>query len=249
MNARVKWLLAAAAVAAVVILAGPAVQPVLQRSLGAVGALGWWGPVVFAVVYAVATVLLVPGSVLTLGAGALFGLGRGFATVLAGATLGATLAFLVGRHLAREKVAAALRGKAWFGAVDEAVAREGWRVVLLTRLSPVFPFTLLNYAFGLTRVPLRSYVLASALGMIPGTLLYVYLGTLARAAAGPRERSAFEWALYAAGLVATLLVVGLVTRRARALLRERVGTEKRQAPSSKLQANADGQVPAPDTDG
>lgn len=243
MSARVKWLLAAAVVAALVIFAGPGVQPILHRSLAAVAALGWWGPVVFALVYAVATVLLVPGSVLTLGAGALFGLGRGFATVLAGATLGATLAFLVGRYFARDRVAAALRDKKWFSAVDEAVAGEGWRVVLLTRLSPVFPFTLLNYAFGLTRVPLRGYVLASALGMIPGTLLYVYLGTLARAAAGPRERSALEWALYAAGLVATLLVVGLVTRRARALLKDRVGANRLHAPGSKLQAGSGGQAP------
>ncbi|MFN0069411.1 MAG: hypothetical protein ACKVYV_17460 [Limisphaerales bacterium] len=110
MSPRVKSLLAATVLAALVLFAGPAMQPVLQRGLEAVAALGWRGPVVFALVHAAATVLRVPGSVLTPGAGALFGLGRDFATVLYGATLWATLAFLVGRHLAGDRVTTAARG-------------------------------------------------------------------------------------------------------------------------------------------
>jgi uncharacterized membrane protein YdjX (TVP38/TMEM64 family) len=132
------------------------------------------------------------------------------------ATLGATLAFLIGRYFARQWVAARLANYPKFKAVDEAAAREGWKIVALTRLSPVFPFNLLNYAFGLTNVGVRDYVLASWAGTLPGTILYVYLGSLAgdlsRVATGGTQRSAAEWALYAIGLLATIAVTVYVTR-------------------------------------
>jgi len=190
-----------------------------QRVVG----LGLLGMVLFALIYAVATVLMVPGSLLTLAAGASFGLLPGFVAVLFGATLGAAGAFLVSRHLARKRVERWIQRKASFVAVDKAVAREGWKIVFLTRLSPVFPFNLQNYAYGLTSVSFWQYVLASWIGMIPGTFLYVYLGILGRrgleAASGSGVEN-YRLALQAVGLLATLGVTILITRTAKRALRE-----------------------------
>ncbi len=185
--------------------------------------LGVWGPLVFAAAYAVATVAFVPGSLLTLAAGAVFGLVWGVATVFAGATVGATAAFLVSRYLARGWVERKVGDNARFAAIDRAVAREGLKIVLLLRLSPVFPFNLLNYALGLTRVRVRDYVFAS-LGMLPGTLLYVYYGKLAGdvaalAAGTAVPAGAGYYAVLALGLAATVVVTTLVTRAARRALR------------------------------
>jgi uncharacterized membrane protein YdjX (TVP38/TMEM64 family) len=181
-----------------------------------ISGLGSAAPLMFIPLYVVACVLFIPGSILTLSAGFLFGVVRGSMYVSVAATLGATLAFLIGRYFARQWVAARLANYPKFKAVDEAVAREGWKIVALTRLSPVFPFNLLNYAFGLTNVGLRAYVLASWAGTLPGTILYVYLGSLAgdltRVATGGAQRSAAEWALYAIGLLATIAVTVYVTR-------------------------------------
>jgi uncharacterized membrane protein YdjX (TVP38/TMEM64 family) len=187
--------------------------------------LGVWGIGLFAIVYALAAVFFVPGSALTIGAGVLYGLGWGFVAVSAGSTLGATAAFLVARYLARDRVERWAARDRRFAAIDEAVGREGWKIVLLTRLSPIFPFTLLNYLYGLTRVRLAPYVLASWIGMMPGTLLYVYLGfagrAVAQAAAGRTARSPAEYAAWTIGLIATLAVTVHVTRLARRALRDR----------------------------
>lgn len=180
--------------------------------------LGPAGPILFVAVYVTAAVILVPGSALTLAAGAMFGFVRGFAWVSLASTLGATAAFLVGRHLARDWVARRLRDHPRFAAIDQAVAEQGWRIVLLTRLSPVFPFTLLNYAYGLTRVRLADYVAASWIGMMPGTALYVYLGTLARAGVEGTRGASVPWALRLLGLAATVAVVVLIARTARRIL-------------------------------
>jgi uncharacterized membrane protein YdjX (TVP38/TMEM64 family) len=200
----------------------------LPRALAAVAGLGAWGLAIFVLLYVATTVAVLPAVVLTLGAGAVFGVVRGFVLVSIGATLGATLAFLIGRHLAREAVMKRLAGNATVVAIDTAVARDGWKIVLLTRLSPLFPFVFLNYMFGLTRVPLGEYVVASAIGMMPAIALYTYLGSLAgdvaAAAAGARTRSPWEWALYAVGLVATLAVALYVTRVARRALDRRIAS-------------------------
>jgi len=228
-----KWL-AYAAVAVVVVLAVRwfNVQDLLRQALDGVGRLGPWGPVLFIALYVVATVLFIPGSVLTLGAGAVFGVLWGSVYVSIAATLGATAAFLVGRYLARDAIARRIAGNARFAAIDRAVAEEGWKIVGLTRLSPVFPFTLLNYAFGLTSVSLRHYVVASWIGMMPGTVMYVYLGSLARAAAGERTRTAGEWALYGVGLLATVAVTIFVTRLARRALATRITPGDASSPAS-----------------
>src|SRR5438067_833076 len=160
-SSRWKWVLyAGAGVALVLALKYFRVQDLLKSALDWIGELGPWGPVIFVGLYVVATVLFVPGSVLTLGAGAVFGVVLGSVCVSIGATLGATAAFLVGRYLARDAIARKIEKSEKFATIDRAVADEGWKIVLLTRLSPVFPFTLLNYAFGLTRVKLSHYVLA-----------------------------------------------------------------------------------------
>lgn len=198
------------------------VQDLLRQALDWVGGLGPWGAVLFIAIYVVATVLFIPGSVLTLGAGAVFGVALGSVYVSIASTLGATCAFLVGRYLARDAIGRRIAGNARFAAIDQAVANEGWKIVGLARLSPVFPFTLLNYAFGLTRVSLRDFVLASWIGMMPGTVMYVYLGSLAQAATGGRTRTTGEWVLYAVGLLATVVVTVFVTRIAKRALARRL---------------------------
>jgi uncharacterized membrane protein YdjX (TVP38/TMEM64 family) len=227
-NFRSKWLLYLIAGVAIVLAAKYLhVQDLLKAALDWIGKLGPWGPVLFVGLYVVATVLFIPGSVLTLGAGAVFGVALGSVCVSISATLGATAAFLVGRYLARDAIARKIEKNDKFATIDRAVAAEGWKIVLLTRLSPVFPFTLLNYAFGLTKVKLSHYVLASWLGMIPGTVMYVYLGSLVNVGAGHRQRTAGEWVLYDVGLLATIVVTVFVTRLARRALAKKISSNDR----------------------
>jgi uncharacterized membrane protein YdjX (TVP38/TMEM64 family) len=201
----------------------------LHELLRWISGLGSTAPLVFVPSYVVACVLFIPGSILTLSAGFLFGVVRGSIYVSIAATLGATVAFLIGRYAARQWVAARLASYPKFKGVDEAVAHEGWKIVALTRLSPLFPFNLLNYAFGLTNIRVRDYVVASWVGTLPGTIVYVYLGSLAgdltRAATGKSQRSLAEWALYALGLLATIAVVLYVTRVSTHALKQFSGTE------------------------
>ena len=181
---------------------------------------GLWGGVVYALVYVVCALLFVPGSLLTIGAGLVFGPWWGTVIVSAASTATAALAFLIARHLARERVAAAARRNPRFEAIDRAVAEKGWKVVALLRLSPVVPFSLSNYLYGLTPVGFAPYVLTSWIAMLPGTLLYVWLGAAGGAAAGAgrEERGPLEWAMLGAGLLATVVVTVLLTRAARAQL-------------------------------
>ncbi|MEO6898080.1 MAG: TVP38/TMEM64 family protein [Caldimonas sp.] len=219
-GSRWRWLLYLGAAVALIAAATVAFkyfhgQQLLEQAIDWVGQLGPWGPISFIAIYIVATVLFIPGSVLTLGAGAAFGVAWGSLYVSIASTLGATFAFLVGRYLARDAIARKIDGNQRFAAIDKAVANEGWKIVGLARLSPVFPFTFLNYAFGLTQVKLRDYVLASWIGMMPGTVMFVYIGSLAKAATGERTRTTGEWVLYGVGLVATVVVAVFVTRVAK----------------------------------
>ena len=192
------------------------VRDYLTAALAWIDNWGVWAPIILVGAYIIACVLMLPGSILTLGAGAIFGVVTGTAVVSVGSTLGATAAFLVGRYLARGWIASKVSGRPRFVAIDEAVGRNGFKIVLLTRLSPVFPFNLLNYGYGLTAVRLGEYVLASWIGMLPGTVMYVYLGSvLGLAADSERERTPGEWALYGAGLAATVGVAIVVARVAR----------------------------------
>lgn len=186
--------------------------------------LGWWGPAVFALAYAAATIAFVPGAILTLAAGAIFGVVEGTLIVFVAATLGATGAFVVARYFARAAIERRIEGNVKFAAIDRAVAQRGRRIVLLLRLSPMFPFNLLNYALGLTQVRLWDYVVAS-IGMLPGTLLYVYAGAVAgevAALAGgvAPAKGAGYYAFWVVGLTATVAVTAVVTRIARQALQE-----------------------------
>ena len=203
--------------------AGAYIQPFAQW----VDGLGVWGPAVFVIGYVIAVVAFVPASLLTLGAGATFGIVHGVIYVFAAATVGSCLAFLVSRYLARSAVEKKLEGKPKFSAIDRAVENEGLKIVFLLRLTPAVPFNFLNYALGLTRVRFTDYLIASV-GMLPGTLLYVYSGKLAGDVATLAGNSAVArgWGYYSLltlGLVATFAVTMIVTRSARRALAEATG--------------------------
>jgi pyruvate/2-oxoglutarate dehydrogenase complex dihydrolipoamide dehydrogenase (E3) component/uncharacterized membrane protein YdjX (TVP38/TMEM64 family) len=188
-----------------------------------VQSLGTLGPAVVVAAYILCTVLLIPASIITLGAGTIFGLKTGFIVVVIGANLGALCSFLLARTFLREQVTRWARENAKFGFLDEAIGRQGFKMVLLTRLSPIFPFILLNYFLGLTAVRTGAYVLANLFGMLPATFLLVYIGAAARDAIGaPTEASAdfYQQILKYVGLLATIAVVVMVTRMARRALRE-----------------------------
>ncbi|HEY2250416.1 MAG TPA: TVP38/TMEM64 family protein [Planctomycetaceae bacterium] len=236
LRAALAVMLAAALVGSTVVLSVPAYRSAFNARLGefltAVHELGTWGPVIIGAAFIPASLFFIPGSPLTLFGGFAFGgTFRGLALVTAcvsiGSTLGAAAAFLCGRTVARQWIEGKLAGNPRFRAIDAAVGEQGFKVVLLTRLSPVFPFNLLNYAFGLTRVSFRDYVVASWMGMLPGTMLYVYLGStagqLADVLAGTVGKSSgikspAQQVFFYAGLAATVVVTVLITRIARRAL-------------------------------
>lgn len=220
-------LVVGALVLAGVVLGGRQLASLVPAFAAWVRDLGPFGPLAFIGGYVVAAVAFVPGALLTLAAGAVFGVSAGTAYVLVGATLGSSASFLISRHLARGAFERRLSANPRFGAIDRAIAREGRKVVLLLRLSPVFPFTLLNYALGLTRIRFTDFLVAS-IGMLPGTLLYTYTGKvagdLAALAAGQSPpRGAGYYVVLALGLLATIGVTLVVTRLARRALRESTG--------------------------
>lgn len=193
------------------------------RSLGALG------PIVYVLGYVIAVVAGVPASLLTLAAGAIFGLWAGTLWALLGATLGASAAFLVARYVARGRVEKRVAREPRFAAIDRAIANDGRRIVFLLRLSPAVPFTLLNYLLGLTNVRFADFLVGSV-GMLPGTVLYVYSGKVAgdvAAATGGAgaTRGTASYALIALGLLATIAVTVLITRIARRALNDAVGDE------------------------
>lgn len=195
------------------------IASLVRSSLELIDNPGWTGVIFFIIIYIAAAVFLIPGSILTLGAGFLFGVVRGSIIVSCASTLGATAAFLIGRYFARGWVEKQLEKKESFKSIDNAVTKEGWKIVLLLRLSPLFPFNLLNYSLGLTGLKLKQYILASWIGMMPGTIMYVYFGSLAKSIAqlgvsAKNERSMEEWALYGAGLIATVAATVFITRLA-----------------------------------
>jgi uncharacterized membrane protein YdjX (TVP38/TMEM64 family) len=225
-----KWPLMAAAVAVMIVVAkqlslAMLLQDALKDALTWVDSLGALAPLAFIAIYNVATVLLIPGSVLTLGSGILFGLGWGTLYVIVAATLGATIAFWIGRNFARGWVSRQLEKYPKFEAIDRAVAGQGFKIVALVRLSPLFPFNLLNYAFGITQVSLKDYVLGSV-GMIPGTILYVYLGSLlgniamigAKTGAIDPQTEKIQWITKIVGLGITIAVSAYITRVAKKAL-------------------------------
>ena len=193
----------------------------LQSSINWIKNLGTLGIIAFIIVYNLATVLFIPGSFLTLGGGALYGVFFGSIYVFIAATLGAIFAFLIGRYFARGYVSQKIRNNMTFRAIDAAICKEGFKIVFLTRLSPVFPFNMLNYAFGITRMALKDYILGS-IGMIPNTIMYVYLGSLAMDVNSINSQidispqtQVIQWSLRLIGLLATVSVSIYVARIAK----------------------------------
>lgn len=227
---RFPWKIIAIVLVIVALVAAGRVLPIGEYTAAMLNwfeGLGFVGYALFALVYILFTVLFVPGAILTLGAGAAFGIVAGFIVVSIGSTIGACAAFLIGRFFARRWVEKKIEGNRKFAAIDKAVERQGWWIVFLTRLSPVFPFNLINYAYGLTRIPFWHFALASWIGMMPGTLVYVWIGAtagdVARAAAGEGEAPGTAmWVLRIAGLLATVAVTVVITRMASRALAQQV---------------------------
>lgn len=184
--------------------------------------LGPWGPLVLAVAYIPLTILAVPASILTLGGGYLFGLPVGFVADSFGATIGAGAAFLLGRTLGRSFVMSKLKDYPQFRAVEIAIRRSGFKIVLLLRLVPLLPFNMLNYLLSVTSVPIVPYLMASWLGMMPITLALVYVGTtlkdLSDVTHGWSEFSKTRWAFIALSLVVSVVLMIIVTRVAKSAL-------------------------------
>lgn len=231
-----RWSAVAAALALAVAVLFLPVAAWLQALVEWIRGAGAAGVAAFAAAYIAATVLFLPGSVLTAGAGFAYGPLWGTLLVSPVSVAAATLAFVLGRTAARGWIARRIAGNPRFAAIDAAIGESGFKIVLLLRLSPLFPFSLLNYALGLTRLSLRDYVVASALGMLPGTFLYVYLGSLVTsaselAAGGGDAGGASRSALYWGGLAATVAVTWILTRIARTALSRAIDRRAPAAPT------------------
>ncbi len=192
--------------------------------------LGPGGAFLYGIVYAVGAVLMIPGSALTAGAGLVYGTLIGVLIVSPASVLGATGSFLIARYFARDWVERKLQKYPKFKAVDRAVEKQGFKVVFLIRLQPVIPFVLLNYALGLTRVRLRDYVIASWIGMLPATIVYVYLGSALHNVSdlftgGMAKHSAAGLALFWGGLAAGAILLWLLTRMAKRVLQQELAAE------------------------
>lgn len=203
-------------------LAHDNLQSILHHILQSIQDLGLVGAIAFVALYIVSTVALIPGSILTLGAGVVFGVVWGSVYVLLGAIIGETCAFLLGRYLARDWISRKIEDNPVFSAFNQALNREGLKIIMLTRLSPIFPFSLLNYAFGVTGISFRDYLLGS-IGMIPMTVTYVYLGSLAKDLASIGEATnlanpELQWSIRIIGFLATVGTTVYLTRISRQAL-------------------------------
>lgn len=213
---------------------------------GWIDKLGVWGPLVYGVIYIVAVLLLVPGSVLTIGAGAIFGFWVGLVTVSLASTTAAALALLIARYLARSRIERFAEGNRKFAAMDRAISDGGWKIVAMLRLSPAVPFTLQNYFYGLTKIRFWPAVLTSWIAMLPGTFLYVYLGYLTielgeQAASDAASFNVGRWVLLGLGLLATIAVTVYVTKLANKALKEQTAIDdaaKQQAARDDEEDNA-----------
>ena len=207
---RLLLLLAIAGAAAWLAFHRDQLDPVLLEA--SVRDLGPWAPLIHVMLFAVGTVLFVPGAIFGLAGGALFGPLWGTLLNLAGGTLGATASFLIARYVAADWVRSKVGGR--LQRLVAGVEAEGWRFVAFVRLVPLFPFNLLNYALGLTQIPLTQYVLASLVCMAPGTLAYAWLGYVGREALA-EDRSAINYALIALALLAAVALLPRLIRRLR----------------------------------
>lgn len=191
--------------------------------------LGVAGAFIFIGVYALAALLFLPGAIFTIAAGLIYGIVGGTAVALVGATLGASLSFLAGRYLFRKRIKQFAGRNKKFGAIDKAIGEQGWKIVGLLRLSPLIPFNVSNYFYGLTSISFWPYLLVSCIGMLPGTLLYAYLGAIGQAglSGGKKGHSPLEWTFLGIGLLATIAVTVFVSRVAKKALQKSGATKKK----------------------
>jgi uncharacterized membrane protein YdjX (TVP38/TMEM64 family) len=203
----------------------------VEALTGWIRGLGIAGVAMFALLFILAALTLAPDWPLAIVAGMVYGM-WGVPIVLAAAVVAAGLAFLFARYLARDRIRHLLARRRHFAAVDRAVAEDGWKIVLLLRLSPLVPFNLQNYALGFSAIPLRHYLAATAAGIVPGSLVYVYLGALGQQSGGAGP---LRWTVFALGFAATLLLAVFVTRKVKARLVDTGSGEicERAAPARK----------------
>jgi uncharacterized membrane protein YdjX (TVP38/TMEM64 family) len=192
-----------------------------------IAGVGAWGPVVYMLLYALAVVLLVPGSLLALAAGLAYG-PWGLPLAVSAATAGAALAFLIGRYLAGEWLRKLSNRRLLLRAVESAVTEGGWRFVALIRLSPLLPFSLLNYYFGITRISFRQYLFGTLFGIVPGTSVNVLLASAGYAYTLGGMRHPLKLAMLAVGLAVTVVVCRIILQRVRIVLNDaQAGLERR----------------------
>lgn len=220
----IRWGAAVAITVIVVWWVGREIAPRLLGIVARIHDLGAVAPIAFVLLYSIAVVALIPASMMTIAAGAVFGLLRGTLYALTGAIVGSTAAFLLGRYAFRGIVSRRLASMPRFEAVERAVSAQGRRIVFFLRLSPLVPFNFLNYALGLTTITLTDFLVASV-GMIPGTVVYAYGGKVtgeALALAGQAEvpKNVSYYVLLLAGLAATVAATTVATRTARRALRD-----------------------------
>jgi uncharacterized membrane protein YdjX (TVP38/TMEM64 family) len=210
-----------AAIIAVIIVLGQC-QPVIEAVFAAEQKISGtkWGALLYPLLFAVCNILLLPGGILAVGAGFFFGLWWGFALTMAGNFLGTVVAFWVSRRLGREWIEQKMAGNAQLRALDRAIERRGWKIIFWSQLHPLFPTSLLNYIYGITRVRFGQCLLWVTLARVPGLFLYAYFGTLAqfgvRLLRGETRPAQVEYVLWAGGLAVTLLVsaaLGIIAYR------------------------------------
>jgi uncharacterized membrane protein YdjX (TVP38/TMEM64 family) len=227
-GSKVRWILIGAGVIALIAaLQWLPVGDWIESAKGWFEDLGAFGPIVFVALYVAIGLLLLPASAMTIAAGSIFGLWLGFLWAVIAANLTAIAAFLVARHLARGALERKLKSNERFKELDDAIGAGTWKIVALVRLSPIVPFSFANYAMGLTQVGFGPYCLATFLGMLPGTFVYVYLGYVGAESLHGGSKSTSQWILLGVGLVASAALVFWLTRMARAKLRHgKKGTRK-----------------------
>ncbi len=219
---RGQWIaIGVALLAAGALLTALPVRQWIEALRGTVEGLGWWGPIIYAAVYAIGAVLVLPSGPFQVGAGLLFGLAVGIPTALAGTWLALAGAFAVGRWFARDRVQRLLEDRPRMRAVEGAIADGGWKTVVMLRLSPILPMSLHNYVYGLTRMKFRVYMPAAAIAVAPGTVMWAWIGAVGGSAAtASGEASVVQWVLRGVGLVATVAVSILLARHARRRLED-----------------------------
>ena len=230
----------AALLVVAVVTAGPHLARWAEILLEWVESLGHYGPLAMIGGYVAVCTFSVPGAPLTLGCGFLFGVAEGTLIATIGSTMGATVAFLIARFGGRGFFRAKVGRRIKFRRLDRAARRHGFTIVLLTRMSPVFPFNLLNYVFGFTSVHFRDYIFATMIGVVPVSILYVYVGslmkTLAQVATGKVDPAALQPWVIVISLVLTVGAVAIMATFAKRMLEKALRAEESPA----AQQSADG---------